>query len=94
VLLVFIITDTEKPMTRKHIPEHNVSRLLEISSFIRNWRLNEGLSQSEFSQLAGIHTNTLIHLESGRKQVTLRVLFACLDAMDGISLDQFFQGIQ
>jgi transcriptional regulator with XRE-family HTH domain len=62
----------------------------EIYLFVRNWRLNEGLSQREFSMLADRHVNTVQNLESG-KNITLQTLLAFIDAMQ-ISPAQFFEG--
>jgi len=74
------------------IPEHHFKRIEEISQFIKNWRINEGLSQAEFASMAELHPNSIHNLEIG-KNVTLSTLLNCIDAMD-LKLSQFFEGIQ
>jgi transcriptional regulator with XRE-family HTH domain len=79
-------------MSEKEIPDYQRKRIQEISSFIKNWRLNEGLSQREFSQLAGIHPNSLYHLEKNGLYNILTVL-KCIDATS-LTVSQFFEGIE
>jgi transcriptional regulator with XRE-family HTH domain len=64
-------------------------RIEEICLFVRNWRLNEGLSQREFSHLSNKHLNTIQKFESG-SNVTVRSLLAIIDAMD-MNLQQFIE---
>jgi|GEM_PF-1031612 len=79
-------------MSEKQIPEHQFKRVEEISSFIRNWRINDGLSQSEFAKITETHTNTISNIEKG-KNITILTLFACVDAM-GLTISQFFEDIE
>jgi transcriptional regulator with XRE-family HTH domain len=78
-------------MSEKEIPDHQRKRVEEISLFIRNWRLNEGLSQREFSELAGIHPNSLYHIENMRPYKILTLL-KCINAT-GLTVSQFFDGM-
>jgi transcriptional regulator with XRE-family HTH domain len=81
-------------MAQKQIPEHQLKRLEEISLFIKNWRLFEGQTQREFSNIAEIHVNTLQKLEKQNNNISILTLFACIDAMDGMTLSQFFEGME
>ena len=78
-------------MSEKEIPDYQRKRIQEISSFIKNWRLNEGLTQREFSQLAGIHPNSLYKLEK-MGLYNILTLLKCIDATE-LTVTQFFQGI-
>jgi transcriptional regulator with XRE-family HTH domain len=64
----------------------------EISLFIKNWRINEGLTQNDFGKLADVHTNSVYNLEH-QKNVTLSTLLRCIDAT-GLSLSEFFEGME
>jgi len=75
--------------TEKYRPK----RIEEISLFIKNWRLNEGLTQTEFSKKAGIHVNSLYNIER-RKIPNLITLLNCIDAMDSMTLSEFFEEME
>jgi DNA-binding XRE family transcriptional regulator len=79
-------------MHRKLIPDHHIKRYDEIRMFIKNYRVNDGLTQRDFGNMAEIHTNTLQNLESG-KNITLLTLFGCIDAM-GMTISEFFEGLE
>ncbi len=79
-------------MTTKEIPDHQKKRIEEIGLFLRNWRLNEGLTQREFSELAEIHRNSMHNIEHFRLYSVLTLL-KCVDAT-GLTLEQFFQGME
>jgi DNA-binding XRE family transcriptional regulator len=64
----------------------------EIRMFVKNFRINDGITQQEFSKTAELHTNTIQNFESG-KNITLLTLFGCIDAM-GMTLSEFFDGIE
>jgi transcriptional regulator with XRE-family HTH domain len=64
----------------------------EISLFIKNWRINEGLTMSDFSKLADVHINSVYNLEH-QKNVTLSTLFRCID-VTGLSLSEFFEDME
>lgn len=76
-------------MKSKPIPDQHRKRYDEIRIFIRNYRLNDGITQQELSEMAEVHINTIQNLESG-KQITVLTLFSCIDAM-GLSLSEFFE---
>lgn len=78
---------------KKQIPEYQSLRTAEIAMFIKNWRLNEGLTQREFSKLADVHFNSVYNLEH-QKGTNLLTLINCIDAMDGMTLSEFFAGMQ
>ncbi len=79
-------------MSERKISAHQVKRLEEISSFLKNWRLNEGLTQREFSELACIHPNSLYHLEK-MGLYNILTLLKCIDATE-LTLTQFFEDIK
>jgi transcriptional regulator with XRE-family HTH domain len=82
-------------MPKKQIPEHQRRRLEEISLFIKNWRIFEGLSQGDFSNLAEVHVNTLQKFENHKtNNISVLTLFSLIDAMDGMTLSDFFTGIE
>lgn len=76
-------------MSKKKIPEHHERRFIELSLFIKNYRINESLSMSDFSKLADTHVNTIQRFEKGNKNITVLTLFDFIDAMD-MSLSEFF----
>ncbi|MBN1330725.1 MAG: helix-turn-helix transcriptional regulator [Candidatus Heimdallarchaeota archaeon] len=79
-------------MSEREITDHQVKRLEEISSFIKNWRLNVGLTQREFSELAGVHPNSLYRIENMRI-FNILTLLKCIDATE-LTVAQFFEGIE
>ena len=77
-------------MSNKPIPAHE-SRIEEIKMFIRNYRLNESLTISDFSELSDIHVNTIQRFEAGNKRnIKILTLFNYIDAMD-MTLSEFFE---
>jgi transcriptional regulator with XRE-family HTH domain len=80
---------------KKQIQEHQRKRLEEISRFIKNYRICENLSQREYSKIADTHVNTLQKFEKQKtKNISVHTLFAFIDAMDGMTLSEFFAGMQ
>jgi len=71
-------------MNSNTISKLNSKRLEYIGIFLRNYRLNENITQLQVSKEAKIHRNTIHHIESG-KNVTLTTLFDICDYY-GISL--------
>ena len=80
-------------MPKKAITKNHEKRLEEITMFIKNFRLNDGLTQTEFSRISDLHVNTIRRLESGYRNISLLTLFSCIDAMD-ITIADFFEGIK
>jgi len=68
-------------MKRKPIPEHQRRRFLILSTYLRELRFSEGLSQQELSNLVGLHRNTIINAESGYN-LTLLNIFELSDVLD------------
>jgi transcriptional regulator with XRE-family HTH domain len=80
-------------MSKREIQNYQSLRLKEIAVFIKNWRINEGLSQRNFSKLANVHVNSIYNLER-QKGSNLITLLKCLDAMDCMTLSEFFSEME
>lgn len=84
-------------MSKKEIPEYQKKRIEEICLLVRNWRINEGQSRSEFCEWAEIHPNSLYHIENNSKNglrlFNVLTLLKCIDAT-GLTVSQFFDGIE
>lgn len=80
-------------MSRRKIPEYHLKRFEEITGFVRNYRINDGLTQAEFSNMSETHVNTLQRFEACDKNITLVTLFNFIDAMD-MTLGEFFEGME
>jgi transcriptional regulator with XRE-family HTH domain len=65
----------------KTIPEHNLRRLEYLSTFLRELRLNSGLTQEELSQQTHFHRNSIIRAEKA-KNITILSLFELADAFE------------
>jgi hypothetical protein len=53
-------------MSGKRTYESQSKRIAEISSLIRNWRINDNITLADFSQVAGAHPNSIYNLEHQR----------------------------
>jgi transcriptional regulator with XRE-family HTH domain len=81
-------------MHKKLIPEYQEKRIEEIQLLIKNYRINDGLSQSEYSEIADVHVNSLQRFEKGNlKNIKLLTLLSLIDATE-MSLSEFFQTIE
>jgi transcriptional regulator with XRE-family HTH domain len=78
-------------MSRKPVSNINRKRLLELSTFLRELRLNNNLTQQDLSNY-NLHRNTIIRAENNHN-ITLITLFELADACD-ISLSELFQDIE
>ncbi len=78
-------------MSKKEIQNLSLGKY-EIALFIKNWRLNEGLSMREFSKLANVHFNSIYNLEH-QKGINFSTLMKCISAT-GLTLSQFFEGME
>jgi transcriptional regulator with XRE-family HTH domain len=78
-------------MPNKPIPEQHLKRFEYLSIFLRELRLNEGITQQELSQQMNLHRNSIIRAENS-KNLTLISLFELADALD-ISPKELFQDI-
>lgn len=80
-------------MSKREIQNYQNLRIKEIALFIKNWRINEGLSQKEFSKLADLHVNSIYNLERQRGSNVI-TLIKCIEAMDYMTLSEFFSEIE
>lgn len=81
-------------MPKQPLPEYQGKRIEEIRLFIKNYRINDGLTQSEFSKIADVHVNSLQRFEKGSlKNIKLLTLFTLIDATS-MSLSEFFQTME
>jgi transcriptional regulator with XRE-family HTH domain len=72
----------------KHYQEHHILRLDQVGMFIKNIRLNDGLTQAEMAIACGLSRNTIQKVEySGNMKLV--TLFKIIDAFD-LTLEQFF----
>jgi transcriptional regulator with XRE-family HTH domain len=68
-------------MKRKEIPSEHQEALNAISTYIRELRFSEGLTQLELSQQINLHRNSIQRAEGG-KNITLLTIFELADAFD------------
>ena len=68
-------------MSCKPIPEQHQKKLNIIATYLRELRLNEGLTQRELSLSMNLHRNTVIRAENS-KNLTLLTFFELADALD------------
>ena len=81
-------------MHKKSIPEYQEKRIEEIRLFIKNYRINDGLSQADFCEIADLHVNSLQRFEKGSlKNIKLLTLLSLIDATE-MSLSEFFQTME
>ena len=81
-------------MHKQPIPEYQEKRIEEIRLFIKNYRINDGLTQTEISKIADVHVNSLQRFEKGNlKNIKLLTLFTLIDATS-MSLSEFFQTME
>ncbi len=81
-------------MHKKSIPEYQEKRIEEIRLFIKNYRINDGLNQADFSEMADLHVNSLQRFEKGSlKNIKLLTLLSLIDATE-MSLSEFFQTME
>lgn len=80
-------------MSKRKIPDYHSKRFEDITGFVRNYRINDGLTQAEFSDMSETHFNTVQRFEAGDKNITLVTLFNFIDAMD-MTLSEFFEGME
>jgi len=81
-------------MHKQPIPEYQEKRIEEIRLFIKNYRINDGLSQAKFCEIADLHVNSLQRFEKGSlKNIKLLTLLSLIDATE-MSLSEFFQSME
>ena len=79
-------------MKIKPVSEQNSKRLDYLSTFLRELRFNEGLTQKELSQNINLHRNTILRAENAQN-LTLLSIFELADALN-ININQLFQDIE
>lgn len=79
-------------MIKKQIPDHHQKRLDYISTFIKELRLSEGMTQKELSRNSNLHRNTIIRAENA-ENLTLLSVFELVDTLD-INLNDLFQDVE
>ena len=73
------------------INHHHQKRLEYIAAFLRNYRLNVGMTQHDLSECShSVHRNTIIRAEAA-KNISLLKLFEILDAMELSPQDLFME---
>jgi len=78
-------------MHKQPIPEYQLRRIEEIRLLLKNYRITDGLTQTEFSKIADLHVNSVQRFEKGSlKNIKLLTLLSLIDAT-GMSLSEFFQ---
>lgn len=75
-------------MAAKNIPDHQKERFQYLSTFLRELRFNNGLTQQELSENVGLHRNTIVHAENGYN-LTILNLFELADFFDMDVCDLF-----
>lgn len=79
-------------MSSKAIPEQHQKRLEYLSTYFRELRFNEGMTQVELSQETNLHRNSIIRAENA-KNMTLISIFEMADFFD-LSISELFQDIK
>lgn len=70
------------------------TRLLAVTSFLKWYRINSGLSQMELSEKSGIHRNTIVRYESSiATNLNLLTVFTIADALE-LDVNQIFLEIE
>jgi DNA-binding XRE family transcriptional regulator len=70
----------------------HAKRYEHLSTFFRELRINEGMTQRDLSQNLNLHRNTIIRAENA-KNLTLLSVFELADALE-ISVKDLFQDIE
>jgi len=81
-------------MQKQSTPEYQLRRIEEIRLLLKNYRINDGLTQTEFSKIADLHVNSVQRFEKGSlKNIKLLTLLSLIDATE-MSLSEFFQTME
>jgi transcriptional regulator with XRE-family HTH domain len=75
-------------MKSRDISKHNKQRLERLSVYLRELRINQGVTQDEFSQNMQLHRNTVKRAEKAYN-LTLISLFKFADELE-IELSELF----
>ena len=76
-------------MKHKQIPKHHQKRLIAISTYLRELRFAEGMTQEELGHNLNLHRNTIQRAENGQN-ITLLSILELADALD-INVSELFQ---
>ena len=68
-------------MSSKPIQDQHQKQLETISTYLRELRFSEGLTQTELSQQINLHRNSIQRAEGG-KNITLLSIFELADAFN------------
>jgi len=79
-------------MSSKPIQDQHQKQLEAISTYLRELRFSEGLTQTELSEQVKLHRNTIQRAENGGN-ITLLTIFELADALD-ISPTELFSIIE
>jgi transcriptional regulator with XRE-family HTH domain len=77
----------------KTIPDYHQKRLKYIGTFLRELRLNDGLTQSEVCSDIKMHRNSLIRVEGGNYSYSIVFLFELADYYN-ISVNEFIKEVE
>ena len=81
-----------QPMIKKTYPDEYHKKLEGIAGLIREYRINSGYTQMEFSEYLDLHRNTLSRAENGQN-ITLLSLLELADTL-GVDLVDLFVDIK
>ena len=74
--------------------EINKKRLLEITAFMKEYRISNGYSQYEISRAANLSRDTIVRMESNcPENLTLLTIFNIADALE-VDINQIFLEIE
>jgi len=68
-------------MYKNKIEDHNQKRLEAIAMFLKEFRINSGLTQEELSHYSSLHRNTIVRAENA-KNISLLKLFEIMDTLE------------
>lgn len=77
-------------MKTKSLHSQNQNRLDYLSTFVREHRCNEGMTQVELSKQMNVSRNTIIRAE--KRKITLDYIFEFADTM-GLTLQDVFSDV-
>lgn len=70
--------------------KHN-DRLLYIATFIKQWRLSQGMTRDSVGEIVNLHKNTIKRIENG-ENMTMTSIFEIADALE-INISDIFLDI-
>ncbi len=79
-------------MQNKSIPDQHRKRLETLAGFIREYRINEGMTRNDLHQNLNLHVNSIVRAENA-KNISLLTLFEIVDTLD-LNLKDLFWDIE